>query len=104
MLDNGTHYARTMHIVALLVFVLGPLLAAHGDVAKGVAERREFLPHTRGNINHYADKIAECGFERRAVHRWANLGKRMAKRSGVRSRFPRPYPLSWCFVHENSVN
>lgn len=57
-MTTETHYTTTMHLGALLAACLGPLVAAHGDVAKERADRREFLLHSRGNINHCADKIA----------------------------------------------
>lgn len=65
--------------------VLAALAAAHGshDVEKEMLERREFLKHSRSNLNHCADKIAERGIEKRAMHRRAEFANRLAKKNGL---------------------
>ena len=74
--------------LALLATVLVPLVAAHGshDVTREMAERREFLLHSRGNLDHCASKLTSRGVEKRAAARRADFASRLAKRSGLEGR------------------
>lgn len=87
-----------MHPAALLAALLAPLAAAHGhhDAAKEMAERRAFLLHSTGNLNHCASQIAERGLEKRAAHRRAGLVSKLAKRSGVEGENGPAFRDVWC--------
>lgn len=72
-----------MRLVALLP-LLG-LAGAHGNhnVEEEMAERGNFMLHSRSNLNHCADKIAERGLEKRATQRRAEFATKLAKRNGI---------------------
>ena len=83
-----------MRLLTLLP-ILG-LALAHGNhnVEKEMAERREFMLHSRSNLNHCADKIAARGLDKRAAHRRAEFATALAKRNGIDgTEMPRFVPV-----------
>lgn len=68
---------------ALLALAVGHV---HHDVTREMTERREFLMHSRSNLNHCADKMAESGVEKRAVRRRASLANKLVRRNGIEGR------------------
>ena len=91
MLRYSTSSSTRRKLYKMRLLTLLPLLglaAAHvnHDVEKEMAERREFMLHSRSNLNHCADKIAERGLEKRAAKRRAELATKLAKRNGIEGR------------------
>lgn len=79
-----------MHLTAAITTTLAALAAGHTDhnYEAEMAQRRDFLLHSRSNLDHCASKLAEGGLEKRAAHRRAGLAGNLAKRNGVRGICP----------------
>lgn len=81
-----------MHLTAAITTILAALAAGHADhdYEAEMAQRRDFLLHSRSNLDHCASKVAEAGLEKRAAHRRAGLASNLTKRNSVRGICPPP--------------
>ena len=76
----------TMRLTAVITTLLAAMAAGHADHDHGaeMAQRRDFLLHSRSNLDHCTSKMTNAGLGKRSAHRRAGLASDLAKRSGVR--------------------
>lgn len=82
-----------MHLTVVITSLIAALAAGHADHdhEAEMAQRRDFLLHSRSNLDHCGPKISSAGLEKRAAHRRAGLAGKLAKRSGVQGTPPQPF-------------